>query len=154
MEPSVIKTTYLGRTISENFLGGAVRVNVLLILSFFVVWFRKYFKNKRLYMTALMATIFAVLILIMDTEMAGILPRYLTDFIWLLLISTTLILLAIYSTIKEENVKYMLRGFVTFGTTLTLVYSFFLTFVDISYSLCNTNPYIFYKIYHMFMFLM
>ncbi len=154
MEPSVIKTTYLGRTISENFLGGAVRVHVLLILSFFVFWFRNYFKNKRLYITALMATIFAVLILIMDTEMAGILPRYLTDFIWLLLISTTLILLAIYSTIKEENVKYMLRGFVTFGTTLTLVYSFFLSFVDITYSLCNTNPYIFYKIYHMFMFLM
>lgn len=154
MEPSVIKTNYLGRTITEKFLGGAVSVHVLTLLSLFVFWLKKYFKNKRLYVTACCTTIFAIFVIIMDTEMAGILPRYLADFMWLLLISTTLIILSIYSTIKEENMKYMWRSFVTFGTVLTLLYSLFLVFVDITYSLCNSNPYFFYKMYHIFMFLM
>ncbi len=154
MAPSVIKTSYLGRTITEKFLGGAIRVHLLLILSLFVFWFRKYFKEKMLYITACLGTIFAFFIIIMDTEMAGILPRYLADFIWLLLISTTLILLSIYSTIKEENLKYIWRAFLGFATIFTLVYSFFLSFVDITYSLCNTRPYLFYKIYHFFMFFM
>ena len=154
MEPSTIETTYLGRTITEKFLGGAIRVHLLLILSLFVFWFRKYFKEKMLYVTACLGTIFAFFIIIMDTEMAGILPRYVTDFIWLLLISTTLILLSIYSTIKEVSWKYVWRAFLGFATVFTLVYSFFLSFVDITYSLCNSRPYIFYKIYHLFMFFM
>ena len=67
IKPSVIETNYLGKTISENFLGGAISVNILLILSLFVFKFKKYFKNKRLYTVACMSSIMAILVIIMDT---------------------------------------------------------------------------------------
>lgn len=152
MEPSGIDTQYLGRTISERFLGGAMSVHILLLFSLFLPKFKAYFKNKRLYQVAMMSNIFALLILVMDTQMAGILPRYLADFMWLLVISTLLIIASIYSTIREEKLKYVLRFLVTTGVLVTLVYSFFLVFVDISYSMCNNSPYLFYKLYHIFMF--
>ena len=152
IKPAVIETNYLGKTISENFLGGAISVNILLILSLFVFKFKKYFKNKRLYTVACMSSIMAILVIIMDTEMAGILPRYLADFTWLLLFSTILIILTIYSSIKEEKFKEALKVILVSGLIITLLYSFFLIFVDITYSLCNTGPYIFYKIYSIFMF--
>lgn len=152
MEPSGIDTQYLGRTISERFLGGAMSVHILLLFSLFLPKFKMYFKNKRLYQVAMMSNIFALLILVMDTQMAGILPRYLADFMWLLVMSTLLIIASIYSTIREEKLKYVLRFLVTTGVLVTLVYSFFLVFVDISYSMCNNSPYLFYKLYHIFMF--
>ncbi len=152
MEPTTIQTNYLGNTISEPFLGGIISSNLLLIFSLFVFKFKKYFNNKKLYTISLMSTIFALIVIIMDTEMAGILPRYLADFAWLLLISTILIILSIYSTIKEEKIKYLFKVLFVISLMITLCYSFFLIFVDITYTLCNTGPYLFYKVYSMFMF--
>lgn len=152
IEPSVIQTNYLGTTISEKFLGGIISSNLLLILSLFIFKFKKYFNNKKLYAVALMSTIFALIVIVMDTEMAGILPRYLADFAWLLLISTILIILSIYSTIKEEKIRNLFKMLFISSLMITLCYSFFLIFVDITYTLCNTGPYLFYKVYSMFMF--
>lgn len=152
MEPSVIETNYLGRTISEQFLGGAVSVHLLLLFSLFVFKFKKCFQNQKLYIVSCMATIFALVVIILDTEMAGILPRYLADFTWLLLISTILIILSIYSSMKDEKIQSIFKTMIVIGVLITLLYSFLLIFVDITYSLCNTGPYLFYKIYHMFMF--
>lgn len=154
IQPSIVMTNYLGRTVSEPFLGGAIVTNILLVLSLFVWKFKKYFTDKRLYTTAVMSTIFALIIICVDTQMAGILPRYLIDFNWLLVISTVLILLSLYTNLNNKTIICFLKYFVVMGVVLLLTYSFLLVFVDVSSSLRDGSPRLFYKFLSMIMFWM
>ena len=58
------------------------------------------------------SVIFAVVIIVADTQLAGILSRYYGDFLWLLLIAACLVILQLWESLDARNVQKTLILFV------------------------------------------
>ena len=95
----------MGTTVYEAMPGGLISNNLILILGLLSFKFKNFIKNKTLYIISVLCTIFSLIIVIADTQRAGILPRYFTDFAWLLFISTSIIIFAIINSIKDNKYK-------------------------------------------------
>lgn len=149
---ATISTNYLGRTISETFFGGFIYNNLICLIGLFVFKFKKYFSDKKLYYFCLICTLLSFVVIVADTQMAGILPRYICDFGYLLLISTNIIILSLYSKLNK-NKKIILIKILLLGVFLSLLYQFFFIFCDVSESLDIFNPNFYYKILYLFQFL-
>ncbi len=153
IETLPLHTNYIGITIYENMYGGILAMSPLLIIGLLFFKFKNFFIDKKLYNLTMLFSISSIIILILDTNMAGILPRYTLDFEWLLALSTGIILLNIFETWKnkKENTKVLNKILYTI-VVIALIYNFFLLFTDISYTLKSTMPALFYKIYYMIQF--
>ena len=75
--------------------------------------------------------------MIVDTQMAGILARYITDFSWLLVFSSILIILSLYNNSKF-NKKQIIR-IVFILIAISLIYQFFYYFVSVANHFKNDN---------------
>lgn len=96
-------TIYQGITITEKQIGGAFMIFPILIFAIIGLVKPKLFKDKMQYRLLLMAFVMAFIVAVLDTQMAGILMRYLTDFVWLLMIGTTLTVFAIYEKVSANG---------------------------------------------------
>lgn len=106
--PFVRETTmssdYLGQTIRESFFGGILISHFILCANFCYGGVRKRMKaveTKAFWGTC---TLSALVILVADTAMSGIIVRYMTDFSWLLFLGAIMILLQLLSE-KEKQKK-------------------------------------------------
>ncbi len=148
-----LHTNYIGITIYEGMYGGILSMTPLLIVGLLFFKFKNIFKDKKLYNLVMWFSVSSVLIIIADTNMAGILPRYMLDFQWPLALSTSIILLNIFEFFRNEKEKIkILNKILYLIVVVSLIYNFFLLFMDISYSLKETAPTLFYKIYYMIQF--
>lgn len=73
---------YQGITADENLFGGVIYNNIYLITILLVIPFRKIIKNKEAFMLAVLGPVFAIIVGVVDANMAGTLPRYYADFTW------------------------------------------------------------------------
>lgn len=73
---------YQGITADENLFGGVIYNNWYLITALLVIPFRKLFKNKEAFLVSVLGPLFAIIVGIVDANMAGTLPRYYADFTW------------------------------------------------------------------------
>lgn len=89
-------TVYQGITISEKQMGGAFIMFPILIFAIVGIFRKRLFKKNTPYAIVCFSVLAAVLVAALDTQMAGILMRYFTDFVWLLMIAASLSLFAIY----------------------------------------------------------
>ena len=81
-------TVYQGITIMERQIGGAFMIFPILIFALVGVFKKKIFKDRLLYRVSLFSVVAAFLVAVLDTQMAGILMRYFTDFNWLLMLAS------------------------------------------------------------------
>ena len=84
--------------------------------------------------------------------MAGVLPRYILDFSWLICISTTIVLLSILNNIKDKKIIYISNTVFYIVFTITMIYNIMLIPVDFSFELSKTNPHIYYYFYYITQF--
>ncbi len=148
-----LSTSYIGITIYETMFGGVVTMMPLFLFGLLFFRFKKYFKEKLPYYLAAIFTISTGIIIFADTNMAGILPRYCLDFAWLLALSTYLVLLHIIEGWKGKKEYIQVLNKVLFGVVMiSLIYNFFLLFIDVSYSYKSTLPTFFYHFYYLFQF--
>lgn len=153
IETLPLHTNYIGITIYENMYGGILTMSPLLIIGLLFFKFKDFFKNKKLYYLTMLFSISSIVILILDTNMAGILPRYILDFEWLLALSTVIIILNIFETWKNKKTNIIVLNRILYSiVVITLIYNFFLLFIDISYTLKSMMPTLFYKIYYIIQF--
>ena len=117
-------TSYLGKTIFEDMHGGFYFLSAISILGLLIHLFKNQINNEKLLKIGTVANIMGILIVILDTELAGILPRYITDFAWLLNLSTIIVILSI---IKKCDIKIE-KTLVVFITLCLIIngFSFFL----------------------------
>lgn len=137
----LVETQYMGITISEPLFGGVITCNLILLVGLFVPKFKNFINNNNLYKLSIMCNVLAIILIIVDTQMAGILPRYILDFSWLLFLSTSICLFALFNNINNfsEKVKhYIYLVFIILFLASTL-YNYFLIPVDLSYSLKYYN---------------
>ncbi len=145
-----LPTSYLGVTVYEPMFGGFFFSNLICFLGLLFFKFKKQINNKELFTFSLVAVISTFLIIIADTEMAGILPRYLSDFGWLLNISTIIVILSLVNNAKLSiEVKKLLITFLVISMTFNAL-TFFLD--KVSYSGYDILGYIYYHFYYLFMF--
>lgn len=84
---------YLGNTVRDWTYGGVFWTHAITLAVFAVGSVRKELKQKNLYGFTCLSMGMALVVVLADTEMAGILNRYCTDFLWLLVIPAIIILL-------------------------------------------------------------
>ena len=148
IEPTeILPNKYFGRTIYESTYGGFFYTHFITVLTLFICKFKSYFKDKKLYWFCVLSFIFAIIVLIADTEMAGILPRYLMDFGYLLLIPTIVIVFALEKTLEKNRV---LKSFVIILIFAAIIYEIFFLFVDSAPSIKDTMQNTFYYFYYLF----
>ena len=149
-----VDTQYMGVTISEPLFGGLITCNLILIVGLFVRKFKNLINNPNVYTLAIMCNIIAVVLVILDTQMAGILPRYMLDFSWLLFLATAICLLALFNNIDKFNDKqkyYINLVFILLFLSCTL-FNYFLIPVDLSYSLKYYNSTVYQQLSNMIQF--
>lgn len=116
-----LESTYLGKTISEWTFGGAFFTHVLLLGLLGILFVRKQLRQKGVYGFTCLCMASAVLVVAADTEMAGILNRYYTDFLWLLMIPTVIVLLQLLEKTRTRAVgSYILLFILIAGAWETL----------------------------------
>lgn len=143
-------TNYLGITIYEPMYGGVFFSVLFTSLNLFLFSFKDKINNTLLFRVCLFCIISAVTIVVADTQMAGILARYITDFSWLLVFSSTLIVLALYENRKIK--KEFLLKLVFMFITVSLVYQFFYYFVSTNDVFRSTNLRIWSEFYYLIQF--
>lgn len=124
-----LSTTYLGITIYEPIYGGIFFSSIITSINLFIFKLKKQINNKLLFNTCILLISSSIIIIIADTEMAGILARYINDFLWLMIFSSILIILAINNNIKINKKLFLEIVFVLIS--ITLIYQGFYFFVSI-----------------------
>ena len=143
----VLSNNYFGKTIYENTYGGLFFTHLITISCLFITKLKKFFNDKKLYYFSLLSIIFAFVVMIFDTEMSGILPRYLMDFSYLLLIPTVIIVFSLEKVIfKNEAAKKILIVLVF----LPIIYEFLLLLVDYAPSVKESLPNMYHYLYYLF----
>lgn len=154
LQEQFIETNYMGITISEPITGSILAACPLLIISFLIFFIKKYFKSKKIFNICLLLTIFSLIILVADIQMAGILQRYSLDCVWMLLLCTILIILNFNEKLKNNDLRRFLTNVLIVLIMFNLSYNFLNIFTsDFMYiGLIETRPYLFWKIYYMIHF--
>ncbi len=142
-----LRTSYIGYTCYENTFGGMFMLCPLLIISLFSKYFKKY--SKSLYNLTVLLPICGIIIMLMDGQMAGILPRYFLDFSWLFILSTDIILISILS---NKKVFKTIISYLSKLVILIIVFNFFLSFIDVSFDYKTILPSMFYHFYYFIQF--
>lgn len=145
-----LHTTYLGTTIYEPIYGGVFFSIVITSINLFIFKLKKFINKKIIFYTCLGLIASALVIVIMDTEMAGILARYITDFSFLLIFSSILIILSINENSKIN--KDILLRIVLVLVIISLLYQFFYFFVSILDQFKNNNLRFWLEFYYMIQF--
>ena len=142
-----IQTKYIGLTIYESMFGGFFFVNIICLLSLFIFKFKKKIDNDKLFKFCVTLNIMALIIIIADTEMAGILSRYINDFAFMLNLSTIIIILSLLKNIsveKEKIIKWLI--------VISLIMNCLVFFLGKNLFVDSQSQILFYKLYYLFMF--
>lgn len=110
---------YLGRTITEPMFGGSLVTFPFLWLIVCARRVKGLLREKKLWLFFLLPVLLAVVVIIADTEMAGILLRYTGDYLALLYLSASLVYLALLEHAAPQQ-RRRLRVFLTAVTVFTL----------------------------------
>lgn len=94
-------TVYQGVTITEKQIGGAFMIFPILIYALIGVVKKSWFKDKMAHRIVCFSVAVAFVVAILDTQMAGILMRYLTDFVWLIMIAASMTVMALHERILD-----------------------------------------------------
>lgn len=109
--------------------GGFIFVNLLTIFGLLIFKFKKEIENKTLYKLGLLSVIFSLIIIVADTEMAGILPRYMCDFGFLLYFATSIVIFHLFNKLNGDKKKFLTKIlFICF--IFGLVFNFLLVLSD------------------------
>ena len=148
-------TTYLGRTIQETTYGGVFAANLFLLPLLFLPWLRKCCKEPICLRITFFSFAAAVAVLIADTQMAGILPRYYSDYTWMLYLALCPLMFSLYEHCADCKEKFPMRFYRLFLTAASLegiLFHFLRIYAGSSNSLVIGNPVKFYEMAHLVAF--
>lgn len=143
-EVTAFYSDYLGETIRDWTYGGAFWTHPILLGIFGIFTARKGSNRKGLWGTVLTSLALALTVIAADTEMAGILNRYYTDFLWLLMIPTVMALFQMEEELRGKNAGRWLLLFVLLTGAFGIVYELGTAFRGSG--IMNDNVYRYYMI--------
>ncbi|MCH5212735.1 MAG: hypothetical protein J1G06_06955 [Oscillospiraceae bacterium] len=148
------EATYQGLTLAEPLLGGVLMLYPLLFLGLYGAFRRKLFgQDKRIYGLVLSALILAVVTAVADAQMAGLLTRYFTDFVWMLMLGSVITVFALYErNIDKPETLRRTRTIILILSYATIALSLLSILAHSDQSIVRNNPYMFYKLQHLIAF--
>ncbi len=106
------QSPYIGKTIREAMFGGVFFTNIILFSLLALRKVKQKLKEKKLFGMVTACIVFALIIVVADTQLAGILSRYYADFLWLLFLAAIPVLLQLRETLKGSSLQKTLILFV------------------------------------------
>lgn len=150
---SDVQTNYMGFTMGEPLFGGLFFKNIILLLGLISFKLKKIINNKTLFYISVLANIFGIIIVIVDTQMAGILPRYTSDFAWLFYLSTAISIFAIINHFEDKKNRTTILNSILL---ILFIYGIFYAFIeiptDLSLTIKEFAPFAYYKFYSLIQF--
>lgn len=148
-------TIYQGLTLTENLMGGVLMLYPILTIGIYGVFNKNLFADKRVYKIVYLTVIMSIILIVLDTQMGGLLTRYFNDFVWLLMLASAITIFTLYDkyfgNIQAE--KVLTRLSVALSAT-TLVFAFLSIFAHTEYAISSSNPNLYYTIQHLIAFWM
>lgn len=139
-------TNYMGMTIHELMFGGAFASHLILTAGFLMFRLKKYLKRKNLFYFSLFSFLFAFVIVIADTQMAGLLQRYTVDFVWFLFVPAIICILMILEKFRHFEYYGDLCSIAALLCGLSFLYDLSAFFFIGDYSTSDKNPEFFYNV--------
>lgn len=121
-----LSTDYVGITIQEYMFGGIFFTHIFLMVSALLGSVSDSLRKKRLYTLSLCCLLFGLVIVIADTELAGILSRYYADFLWIFFIPAVLVFLQLWENIPTKKGRQRLILFLLSSLLCGLFMDFFI----------------------------
>ena len=122
-----VQNNYIGTTIFESMPAGFFWSNALCILGVLIYKIKDRFEKNRLpYVLSIMLLAFAILISMVDTEMAGILPRYILDFGFMIYFATVISSLKLQDELTKSEFRLSILRII-FVITMISAIAFLLT---------------------------
>lgn len=139
-------TKYVGMLIHEFSFGGLFFINPITILSLFITKVKTFLTNKKLYYTAILSLIFGFIVVLLDTQMAGLVERYFSDISIYFIISSIIVILTYINSHDNQNVLKLLFIFTLFALLFSVLRLFALDYQSLD--ICN--PKLYYKVLNLF----
>ena len=146
VHPTNVYTAYQGTTITEEMFGGFLFTNPFVWFCALSLCARKYFEDKKHLLATILLFAFTLIITFADTQMAGILTRYVADFGLFLYFGAAITFAALYKGQKTDEAKNILKTLLVIGFFVTLSYNFMLIFSGTGESIKQCNPDLYYKV--------
>ncbi|MCI9501068.1 MAG: hypothetical protein HFG76_03545 [Hungatella sp.] len=147
-----VANDYMGYTNSEPLFGGFFAINLVCVLTLFVFRMKRIMKKDGVYSIAVCSFIFAIIIMVVDIQMAGLTQRYMSDFGWLIVLCTILQIFTLEKIFKMHYEKIFREG-VLVMVSISLFLNFWTILINGKYAdLINTNPTIFYSVKYLLPF--
>ena len=147
------KTAYQGLTISEPLMGGILWVYPIIIFAVAGMFKKSLFKDKRVYLTVVYCTLISAVLAMLDAQMGGLLTRYTTDFIWLMMLAAVITIFAYYEKFEDKiSARRSLTGIVCALSAVTLALTFLCILGRTDDAIVNSNPELYYRLEHLIAF--
>ena len=143
---SNLSNDYQGITIYEKLFGGLLASNLILYLGCFSFKLKNLFKEKKLYYFNIMSITFGFIIVVVDTQMAGLLIRYVGDFGIFFFLPTIVVIFVLMEKLNLTNAYKYIQIFIICMVCSSLLYNGLLIFVDDPQSYKEFCPVLYYKI--------
>lgn len=139
---------YLGNTVRDWTFGGVFWTHPILLVLLCITVVKKQLRQKKIYGFALLSIGMALTVVLADTQMAGILNRYCTDFLWLLILPAMIILFQLFETDSGTKSSSLLIWFVLLAGAWGIFYELAMAFRGSG--LINDNVHRYYLIRALF----
>ncbi|MDD6797849.1 MAG: hypothetical protein PUE71_06125 [Clostridia bacterium] len=153
-----VETSYLGTTITELMCGGIIACNMWL-LPVVLAFARKkeIWKDRKVLALFYSFVISGIVIIIADTQMAGVLARYIMDFGWIFFVAAAIVIFAASDYIQNKGLPALKKAFAVFmmvAFVQGMFYNFMRIFIKDTESVMEGNPEFYYTIMHLVAFWM
>lgn len=139
---------YMGTTIREAMYGGAFFTQIFILALLALGKVKNKLKEKGLFGFCVTSVIFAFVVVIADSQMAGILSRYYYDFLWLLLIPAAIVIMQLWEQYKSVSVRRLIITFVVVSLVIGMFMNLCIGFQ--SSNISSYNDYIYNYVKYLF----
>lgn len=143
-------SNYMGTTIAEPMFGGILCANPVLIFGILFFKFKKIIQDNKMFKVALFSIISGFILVILDTQMAGILQRYVSDFYWLFCIPSIIVIFSIFNHNKKDKIKKYILEILILFVIFAIIYQFLYMFDDqLLHDMLNNSTDFYFKWYYL-----
>lgn len=148
-----VTTQYQGVTIFEKIQGGLIWISPIIVLGFRGIKNRQWYKKMSYtpYIISVSAIAMAVVLTMLDAQVAGILTRYMTDFSWVFLLAAAI---AVFAEYEWQGKCDKLTKFIVICFVFSFVVNSLMIFSDFDNSIELQNPDFYYRAKYIIGFLL
>lgn len=144
---------YLGFTNIEFLFGGFFAINTLALCCLLVFKMKKELKEHGIYAISVASMVMAIVIMLLDIQMAGLTQRYMSDFGWLIILSAIIPIFMLEEIAKEHKLQKAFWQILSMLTGVCVCLNLWTLLIPERYfSLLSIRPTLFYVIKYLLFF--